>query len=443
MCLRRSVGIAFLLLLQLSAYGSESLVPPGATWKYFKGTQEPSDPVSAWRGGDFDDGEWLEGAAGIGFGDDDDATVLNDMQDNYVSVYLRRTFQVENPGLVPALELSMDYDDGFVAYLNGTEIARRRLQGDPVLFNATATSHEAGLAERFVVSVGLLLPGANVLAIQGHNVSLQSSDLTVNPSLNCPSGVALKRYGFSAPAPVGRGGIVDLTLTGSSSFDLSAFSARLIYDPLRLRYVGESFVDTVWEDADFRAVNSTDPENLRVGVVQDTTNTGGFVSRGNNLPFVNLSFEAGVCTGETSVEFGGELGDNVLVEVNAAGHDVLSVEATPGVILITGGDRFVRGNANNSLIDLTQLDGAVASVTLADAIFIIYNIFGDGPAPPCMDAADVDNDGVYAITDSLQILQFLFNNSADVVIPAPFAQLGEDTAVSLGCADGPPSVGCP
>jgi len=431
------------LLLQLPAHGSEDLVPPGAIWKYFKGTQEPSDPVNAWRGADFDDGGWLEGAVGIGFGDGDDATFLSDMQDNYVSVYLRRTFQVEDPELVPALELSMDYDDGFVAYLNGTEIARRRLQGDPVLFNATATSHEAGLAERFVVSASLLLPGANVLAIQGHNVSLQSSDLTVNPSLMCPSGVALKRYGFSEPEPVGRGGTVALTLTGSSSFDLSAFSARVIYDPLRLRYIGESFVDTVWEDADFRSVSSTDPEKLRVGVVQDTTDTGSFVSRGSHLPFVNLNFEAGVCTGETSVGFGGELGDNVLVEVNAVGHDVLPLEVTPGVVLITGGSRFVRGNANNSLVDLAQPDGAVASVTLADATFIIYNIFGDGPAPSCMDAADVNNDGRYAITDSLQILQFLFNTSADVVIPAPFVQLGEDTAVSLGCADGPPSVGCP
>lgn len=51
----------------------------------------------------------------------------------------------------------MDYDDAFVAYLNGTEIARANISGQPPLFNQASDGlHEAllyrGLApESFTV----------------------------------------------------------------------------------------------------------------------------------------------------------------------------------------------------------------------------------------------------------------------------------------------------
>ena len=76
----RSVWPVWVLLVALlphvAASAADVFVPSGATWKYFKGTQEPSDPVVAWREIGFDDSLWLEGPTGIGFGDGDDATVL-------------------------------------------------------------------------------------------------------------------------------------------------------------------------------------------------------------------------------------------------------------------------------------------------------------------------------------------------------------------------------
>ncbi len=64
--------------------------------------------------------------AGIGYGDDDDSTVLTDMQSEYISVYMRRSFNVEDHTQVTGLTLAVNYDDGFVAYINGTEVARRK-----------------------------------------------------------------------------------------------------------------------------------------------------------------------------------------------------------------------------------------------------------------------------------------------------------------------------
>ncbi len=167
----------------------------GATWKYFKGTQEPTPdtdgaPTTAWARADFNDDEWLVGPTGIGYGDNDDATVLSDMRGNYHSVYLRRAFSVDDASDFENLILEIAYDDGFVAYLNGAEIARSASMegtGTPPAFDqVSADNHEVteGL-EYYNLSrfAALLQPGENVLAIEVHNRSLTSSDLSVLPRL--------------------------------------------------------------------------------------------------------------------------------------------------------------------------------------------------------------------------------------------------------------------
>ena len=57
-------------------------------------------------------------------GDGDDATVLDDMDNNYASFYARTQFPITDPASPNYLELSVDFDDGYVCYLNGIEIAR-------------------------------------------------------------------------------------------------------------------------------------------------------------------------------------------------------------------------------------------------------------------------------------------------------------------------------
>jgi hypothetical protein len=171
----------------LSATGA--FIEVGDDWRYLKGTSEASTPIDAWRQQGFDDSGWLVGPSGFGYGDGDDATLLDDMQGSYVSLFIRKTFTVTDPSALTQLTLEIDYDDGFVAYLNGTEVARREMgnPGDPVYYNSLADSHhEAGTAETIDLSssyLGLLQAGTNVLAIQGHNVNLSSSDFSLIPAL--------------------------------------------------------------------------------------------------------------------------------------------------------------------------------------------------------------------------------------------------------------------
>ena len=104
------------------------MIKVGDSWKYFKGE---SDPGSDWNTILFDDLSWTEGPTGIGYGDSDAATELSDMGGNYVSVYARKEFSVIDHAAVTGMTLNMDFDDGFVAYLNGVEVARDNISETP------------------------------------------------------------------------------------------------------------------------------------------------------------------------------------------------------------------------------------------------------------------------------------------------------------------------
>ena len=161
------------------------LIRSGDIWRFFRGKREPSGGTTAWTTLGFDDSSWEEGPSGFGYGDGDDRTLLTDMRGNYTTVYIRRVFEVQDPSSLQSLTLSIRYDDGFVAYLNGTEVARRNVSGR-VRYDERATqSHEARDPVQIDLTqfLGKLREGLNVLAIVGVNASSNSSDLTLDPEL--------------------------------------------------------------------------------------------------------------------------------------------------------------------------------------------------------------------------------------------------------------------
>ena len=58
------------------------LINGGANWKFFKGVSEPSESPGSWRLPNFDDSDWGEGEAAIGFGEGFLNTNLSDMRGN-------------------------------------------------------------------------------------------------------------------------------------------------------------------------------------------------------------------------------------------------------------------------------------------------------------------------------------------------------------------------
>ncbi len=147
------------------------------------------DIGSSWKAKDFGEGGWITAQSGVGYGDDDDNTTISK---GIKSVYIRYSFNIENKAKISSLVLDIDYDDGFIAYLNGTEVARDNVS-NPVSWNMDLNGlHEATLyqgkrPERFSISKfkdELLVNGKNILAIEVHNESSTSSDLSSNVFLH-------------------------------------------------------------------------------------------------------------------------------------------------------------------------------------------------------------------------------------------------------------------
>ena len=121
------------------------------------------------------------------------------------SAYLRIPFDVEDPAGITSLTLNMLYDDAFVAYLNGHEVARQNVTGTAGWDTSVPTAnHTADDFEAFEISqhVAALVQGHNVLAIHGINRTRRSSSFLVLPELiaDVVSGVADVGY-FPAPSP--------------------------------------------------------------------------------------------------------------------------------------------------------------------------------------------------------------------------------------------------
>jgi len=191
-----------------------TLISRGDVWKYFKGVVQPS---SNWADITFDDSSWFSGATGIGYGDGDDATILSDMQYNYLTIYARKMFNIDDVSLIEGLDFNIAYDDGFVAYLNGVEVARESMPSGTPSFDTASTGHEVGIPSFYNLTsqVNNLVDGVNVLAVEVHNSDLGSSDLSFIPELN----IVVREVQTYHIADTTQDGCVDLT-------EADAFVAR-------------------------------------------------------------------------------------------------------------------------------------------------------------------------------------------------------------------------
>jgi hypothetical protein len=149
---------------------------------------------TSWTTLGFDDSSWRTGSLGIGYetAAADYASLLftqvnpNTEVTGATSILVRTEFSLGDLSEVEQLLLQMKYDDGFVAYINGTEVARANVAGDPT-WNGAAADHPDGSAvvfESFDITphIGLLNPsGPNVLAIHVMNSGPTSSDLLIQP----------------------------------------------------------------------------------------------------------------------------------------------------------------------------------------------------------------------------------------------------------------------
>ena len=166
--------------------GDPNLVVYGASWKWrFDGV----DQGTAWRDGVFDDSTWASGNAELGFGDADEATVIwpGTTPTPWTS-YFRRQITVSDPSAIASLTLNVIRDDGFVVYINGTEVARDNMPAGTISYSTGASSGiSTRSGETTAVSVAIpsstLVAGTNTIAVEMHQFSNYSTDLSFNLQL--------------------------------------------------------------------------------------------------------------------------------------------------------------------------------------------------------------------------------------------------------------------
>ena len=166
--------------------GATTVIPLNSSWKYWKGTSEASSPVNAWRGLLFSDSGWITSTAPFFYGETASGTVLSDMQGVYSCVFMRKTFNIDDPGALEGLRLDVQIDDGFVAWINGTEVFRYNMpSGDPARSTLALSGIEPELRSIILTNpTSLLVAGQNVIAVQGFNNSLAgSSDFLLDAAL--------------------------------------------------------------------------------------------------------------------------------------------------------------------------------------------------------------------------------------------------------------------
>lgn len=164
-----------------------ALIPAGSDWRYL---DDGSDQGTNWSRVAFNDGSWSNGTARLGYGNDGEVTELSyggDPTNKHITYYFRHTFELSKgeSAAMANTEVRLLRDDGAVVYLNGTEVFRSNMPDGPIGY-LTRAGNQTGNENTFHptnVASGLFREGTNVIAVEVHQSSPTSSDLSFDLEL--------------------------------------------------------------------------------------------------------------------------------------------------------------------------------------------------------------------------------------------------------------------
>jgi hypothetical protein len=156
-------------------------------WKY---NDKGTEPDKNWKNSDFDDSDWSEGQAELGYGDGDEKTVVGfggNSRNKFITTYFRKTITAANIENIQVLKINLKCDDGALVYINGTEVIRSNLPANEITRNTTALEGISGSDEStfttFIINSDLLKTGKNVVAVEIHQDYAASSDISFDLEL--------------------------------------------------------------------------------------------------------------------------------------------------------------------------------------------------------------------------------------------------------------------
>ncbi|HEX8169921.1 MAG TPA: fibronectin type III domain-containing protein [Thermoanaerobaculia bacterium] len=182
------VPAALIAILCIPAQAAQTpLITERSLWKYL---DNGSNQGTAWTATAFDDSLWASGPAELGYGDGDEATIVNygpDPLRRYVTTYFRKTVNVEDPSQFTKVILRLIRDDGAVVYINGREVWRPNMPTGTIAYTTlaavTVSDADEDAWQELTLDPQVLVAGANTVAVEMHQAGRSSSDLSFDLQL--------------------------------------------------------------------------------------------------------------------------------------------------------------------------------------------------------------------------------------------------------------------
>ncbi|NCG27890.1 MAG: hypothetical protein GWP42_10165 [Verrucomicrobiales bacterium] len=156
----------------------------GHVWKYL---DDGSNQGDSWFGRNFDDSQWPSGPSELGYSEGDEATLISyiDSDDapgtqRNATTYFRTSVNLPEPSAYSFFILKLKYDDAAAVYANGSEIIRTKNLPADAGYDTYATSGTPNerIYHEYQIPSSSFVDGANQIAVEIHNSSPNSSDIS-------------------------------------------------------------------------------------------------------------------------------------------------------------------------------------------------------------------------------------------------------------------------
>lgn len=240
---------------------SSTLIAEGAVWHYLDAGQVPStSPGSDWR---VDDPGWTDsGPAQLGYGNNGEVTTVDYIDTDpgqsgtqkNITTYFRKSFSVTNAAAMQILTLLLVLDDGAVVYLNGMEIERPNMPSGTIVPETLALEIVSGSDEtsftEFVIDPLLLVEGENILAVEVHQATNDTSDLSFDLQLIGSTGNSTTLSGFDLNPGINRVFVETFEGPNGTGNLLESVPIDIWYDDNTTQLVGGAInTNTTWTAA--------------------------------------------------------------------------------------------------------------------------------------------------------------------------------------------------
>lgn len=157
----------------------------GSSWRYLANNTRPAN----WETVAYSDVAWPSGVAELGYGQGDEATCIPSggggtlclpTGTKYITTYFRKVVNIPNPALHSEFSINLKRDDGAVVYLNGVEVVRSNLPAGAITHSTLApnATDQGNTVFNYPISTSLFVAGNNTIAVELHQTSATSSDIS-------------------------------------------------------------------------------------------------------------------------------------------------------------------------------------------------------------------------------------------------------------------------